>query len=362
MIGFARPSGACFEQPKPAVWLPAIRAGTGADVFTERLAKGLGELGVRAEITWLPLRAEYAPWTVVAPRPPAWANVVHINTWLHRRFLPACLPIVATVHHCVHEPGMAPYKSVPQAAYHRHWVLPLERVALSRAHGVVAVSEYTARRTREIFATKDIRVIHNGVPAPLHIVAPRTPARAGPFRLLYVGSWSRRKGSDLLSPIMRALGEEFELHYAGAGADVADARTLPSNCHMAGRPDDFQLDLLYRNSDALLLPTRLEGFGQVAVEAMARGTPVIATRGSAIPEVVQDDVSGILCRQDDINAFANAARRLAGDAEGWFRLSAGALKQAERFSISAMSQAYRSVYSEIIREHAGRTSGMGADE
>src|SRR5690606_12752098 len=44
------------SHPHPAVWFPTVRAGTGSDVFTERLVQGLAERGVRAEITWLPLR------------------------------------------------------------------------------------------------------------------------------------------------------------------------------------------------------------------------------------------------------------------------------------------------------------------
>lgn len=46
---------------KLAVWFLAIRTGTGTDVFTERLVEGLRKRGIRAEITWLPLRAEYLP-------------------------------------------------------------------------------------------------------------------------------------------------------------------------------------------------------------------------------------------------------------------------------------------------------------
>lgn len=45
-------------QPKPAIWFPTVRTGTGTDVFTERLVKGLNEQGIKAEITWLPLRAD----------------------------------------------------------------------------------------------------------------------------------------------------------------------------------------------------------------------------------------------------------------------------------------------------------------
>ena len=46
---------------KPAIWFPAIRTHTGTDVFTERLVEGLNKQGIKAEITWLPLRAEYLP-------------------------------------------------------------------------------------------------------------------------------------------------------------------------------------------------------------------------------------------------------------------------------------------------------------
>src|SRR5690606_24967550 len=88
----------------PAVWLPAVRVGTGTDVFTQRLCRGLRARNVRAEITWLPRHTEYLPWAVRLPEPPAWANIVHVNTWLHRRFIPKHLSVVATMHHSVHDP------------------------------------------------------------------------------------------------------------------------------------------------------------------------------------------------------------------------------------------------------------------
>lgn len=82
------------DVPQPAVWFPAIRAGSGTDVFTERLVEGLRRRGIRAEITWLPLRAECAPWSVAVPKPPAWANIVHINSWLPGPVVPDGLPLV----------------------------------------------------------------------------------------------------------------------------------------------------------------------------------------------------------------------------------------------------------------------------
>ncbi|MBL8256262.1 MAG: hypothetical protein JNJ62_06655 [Pseudoxanthomonas mexicana] len=65
------------------VWLPTVRAGTGTDVFAERLCEGLNSRGIRAEIAWLPHRSEYLPWTVSVPVAPAWADIVHVNTWIY---------------------------------------------------------------------------------------------------------------------------------------------------------------------------------------------------------------------------------------------------------------------------------------
>ena len=72
----------------PAVWLPAIRTGTGTDAFTETLAASLKRRGLQAEISWLPHQAEVAPWAVPVPQAPQWANIAHVNTWLPKRFLP----------------------------------------------------------------------------------------------------------------------------------------------------------------------------------------------------------------------------------------------------------------------------------
>jgi len=218
----------------PRVWFPAIRCGSGADVFTERLCAALNAQGIRAEITWLPHRAEYAPWSVPVPKPPAWANVVHINSWLPQRFVPPGLPIVVTVHSSVHDPALLPYKSRLQALYHKHWIHPIEAANLARAHCVVAVSHYTAAQIEASFGIRDIQVIHNGIDCQAFTPIART-APNRPFRLLYVGNWSARKGVDLLGPIMERLGNGFLLQYT---ADRNGAHTrfrLPPNSACLGR-------------------------------------------------------------------------------------------------------------------------------
>jgi glycosyltransferase involved in cell wall biosynthesis len=150
---------------EPAVWFPAIRSGSGADVFTERLCVGLNQRGIHAEITWLPLRTEYAPWSIPKMIPPPWANIVHVNTWFPFKLLPAGLPIVATVHHTVHLPNLGYEKGLLRSAYHQFWIAPNERRILARADCVIAVSSFVVRATRQTLLDRAIRVIGNGVDA-----------------------------------------------------------------------------------------------------------------------------------------------------------------------------------------------------
>src|SRR5690606_26936042 len=198
---------------KPAVWFPAVRAGTGSDKFTLQLCEALNARGIRAGITWLPHRAEYLPWTVRVPPVPGWANIVHVNTWLHPRFLPRGIPVVATLHHSLHHPALRPYKGALRAAYHRFWIAPIERRVMARAAKVVAVSRFAAEIGRATLFETPIKVIHNGIDVDRFRPIGERESPHRPFRLLYVGSWIARKGVDLLAPIMRELGPESVLHY-----------------------------------------------------------------------------------------------------------------------------------------------------
>jgi glycosyltransferase involved in cell wall biosynthesis len=333
---------------RPSVWFPAIRSGSGADVYTLRLAEALEKRGIRAEIAWLPLRAEYAPWSVPVPKPPAWANVVHINSWLPPRFIPRNLPILATLHSCVHDPALTPYKSTAQALYHRLWIKAIEAENLRNAAKVVAVSRYAAREAQAVFGQANIEVIYNWVDTGLFHPAPReTPHH--PFRLLFVGKWRRLKGTDLLAPILRCLGPDFVLRFTAKGSPGASRDLPPNLIPVAWLNESSQLARLYRESDALLFPSRLEGLSLTMLEAQASGLPVIASDGSSLPEVVEDGATGLLCPVDDVDAFAAAARFLAENPARWREMAHAARRRAvERFAEEAALDRYVRLYNEIV--------------
>lgn len=167
-----------------------------------------------------------------------------------------------------------------------------------------------------------------------------------------MGNWSARKGVDLLGPIMELLGQDFELRYTADRQGMHKRYHLPPNCLNLGRLSTGSLIPAYQKADALLFPTRLEGFGLVAAEAMACGLPVIATRGSALPEVIADGETGLLCPQDDVRTFARAALRLSTDRELRYAMRKAARRRiGSHFDIESMVKSYLSIYLEILQTY-----------
>ncbi|WP_423458060.1 glycosyltransferase family 4 protein [Ottowia sp. VDI28] len=309
------------------------------------------QLGIRAEITWLPLRAEYAPWTVPIPQAPTWATIAHVNTWLHTRFLPPKLPIVATIHHAVHHPDTRIHKSTARAIYHRWWIAPNERRVLRLSAQVVAVSQFAASSTRQAVLNIPLQVIYNGVDTTSFCPSPASRPSGTPFRLLYVGSWKPLKGVGLLPTILRELGDGFELHYTGGPAAENDKPHMPPNMHDIGRlQGDAAVAKAMQQADALLFPSKSEGFGLVAAEAMACGLPVVAARSTSLEELIIDGQTGILCPIDDAVAFANSIRALCKDSAKRDRLShAGRARAINQFSEELMLASHLKLYRTLLK-------------
>lgn len=331
-----------METAWPSVWLPTIRAGTGADVFTLRLCDALNASGVRAEITWLPHRAEVMPWSAASPSPPAWANVAHVNSWLPRRFWPRHLPVVVTVHHLVHDPAYAPYRSATQAAYHRSLIRPRELAAIRDAAAVTTVSDYVRGTVMDFAGRQDITTIHNWVDTARFTPLAETarPSHV-PFRLFIAGSASRRKGIDLLPTFARALCDDFQIRYAGGNASGCDGL---SNVILLGRISDEDMLKEFQHCDAVVSLSRYEGFGYTALEAMACGKPFLGFSGSALTEVVPNDC-GYLVPMEDVGALAAACQRLQTDHQHAVQLGARGRQHAlSRFSQQAALQSYLTTY------------------
>lgn len=341
-----------MDKGKIKVWLPTVRVGTGTDVFTQRLADALARHDITTHISWFPPQFEFMPSLLRLVRPPAGTDIVFANSWNGFAFKRTALPLVVTMHHSGFDPAVRSYRTHAQRIYHRLLIRRFEERSYQAANAVTAVSMFSANSVKRATGLGKVEVIHNWIdinrfqPDPISGVQPQGNH---PFRLLFVGKPTPSKGADLLAPIMRRLGPDFELRIAGRLNPTKNAG-YPANINVLGWLNEEQLIRAYQECDALLFPSHSEGFGYVALEAMACGKPAITTHATALPEVVMNDVTGILCSPNDVNGFANACRRLAANPALCLKMGRAArLRAVAQFSEEKTITRYLELIQRLVR-------------
>lgn len=327
------------------IWLPAVKTSSGSDVYVQRLSTALQKRGIDVVVSWFHSGFELAPWLLRLVPPPRGVDIIHINSWHGPAFYRRGIPLVVTCHHVVHSQGYLGFVTPFQRLYHRLLVKRWEEYSMRRASRVIADSRFTADCIFEVFGRKDTEVIHLWVDTGRFVPAQGPKRRGnGPFRLLFLGNPIKRKGFDLLPEVMKRLGPEFVLYYT-AGRSAVHLRDMPPNMICLGRLSQEGVIRELQRAHALLFPSRFEGFGYAALEAMACGVPVIAARSSAIPEVVEHEKTGILCEIDDVSGLVQACRLLAEN-EGLRLNLAGQAREAAvaRFNEEELLSQYLRLY------------------
>lgn len=338
-----------MKNGKIKIWLPAIKTGSGTDTFTRRLAEALVRFGFITQITWFPLSREPMPFLLQNAVPPVGTDIIFANSWTGFAFKRAGLPLVVTIHHSAFDPAANAYYSFIQRLYHRLLIRPFELRSFRAADAITAVSAFAASAVSQVTGRNNIQVIYNWVDIHRFCPPAENHTENRPFRLLFVGKLSRIKGADLLAPIMRRLGVGFELRLAGELRDWK-SKAYPKNIHPLGWLDEEDLIRAYQDCDALLLPSRFEGFVYAALEAMACGKPVITSNSSSLPEMVENGLTGVLCPMDDVSTFVEACKMLAGNIDLCRAMGiAGRQRVVESFSEQAVIHQYIALVMELVR-------------
>ena len=203
----------------------------------------------------------------------------------------------------------------------RRWI----RWAAERAAGIVAVSEALRARLVALgIAAGRIRVLPNGVDLDLFAPRPRETARrelglgAEGIVVLSVGQLVPAKAFEL---VIRAVAQipEATLVMVGDGPEAAALRRLAEHTGVTGRvrflgavPQE-RLPAVYNAADVLVLASSREGFPNVLLEALACGTPVVATAVGGTPEIVASPAAGRLVEERSAEALSAALRDLLAD-------------------------------------------------
>lgn len=303
-------------------WLPYTIGHSGSDISIEALANALEDLGCAAVAQAFPHWMQYMPWLLNRYRAPAGTDLVIGNSWNAFAFRRAGAPLMTVERLFVLDPELARYRSPAQSIFHRTIVRHGLRRSYATSHRVIALSNASARSITRVFPSVNPMVIRSAVdleffrPGP-----PRAPLAERRVRLLFVGNLSRRKGADLLAPILDALGERFALDCL-CGRDGRGEVSGHPRIKLHARQSLSAVRTAYQVADLVLMPTRLEGLPRVAMEAIACATPVVSSDASSLPEVVVDDVTGLTCARDNVPAFAKAIRAITTDQQRWDRISA----------------------------------------
>jgi glycosyltransferase involved in cell wall biosynthesis len=205
----------------------------------------------------------------------------------------------------------------------------LVRPVLRRARLVLAASQALADAARELGA-REVCVVPSGVAIPASVGSPEEPPH-----VLYVGRLSAEKG--VLELVEAAEGLPLRVVGDGPLRDrVPDA---------VGFVPPGELGPWYERAAVLVAPSRREGYGVAAREAMAWGRPVVASAVGGLPDAVEDDVTGILVPPGDVVALRAALERLLGDPALRARLGAAAREKARtELSFDAATDALMLAY------------------
>jgi glycosyltransferase involved in cell wall biosynthesis len=226
----------------------------------------------------------------------------------------------------------------------------------------LTVSAYSARELRAPLART--RVIYGGADPERYAPDPKQPRHS----VLFVGRLTPHKGVDRLlralpeGALLRIVGSDGhdplppESHYPHLLRQLAATRDVD----FVGPLPDSDLPLAYRSAEVLVLPSVevscygrhiavSELLGLAVLEAMASGTPVIASRLGGLPEIVRDGETGFLVNPGDVDELHDRLRQVLGDPALQKRLGMNARQQVlERFTWHAVAVRCLTAYSDVL--------------
>jgi glycosyltransferase involved in cell wall biosynthesis len=208
-----------------------------------------------------------------------------------------------------------------------------------------------------------IRAIHDGVET--EVFRPLDDVEPEENRVLFVGnSEDRNKGIRYLLKALQRLRSEVPFHLRvvhhpgsrGAPKMVQDLG-LHGRVTFLEQLSTDELVREYNSAQLLVSPSLYEGFGLPAAEAQACGAPVIATSAGALPEIVEDGVTGLVVPPGDSQTLARAIATLIQEPERCREMgAAGAKRIRERFSWRRTAEETLVLYEEVLAQHRTRTA------
>jgi D-inositol-3-phosphate glycosyltransferase len=277
--------------------------------------------------------------------------------------------------HTYHSLGAVKYKSITDIPAIATTRLAVEKTCLETADRIVATSPQEQEHMRELVSQKgNIEIIPCGTDISKFGSISRSQARLrlglpkSSLVVLYAGRFDRRKGIETL---VRAMGKsifpglaDIRLIIVGGSRPgqsdgiereriegIVDELGLKPFTSFPGQLDHDTLRYYYAAANVCVVPSHYEPFGLVAIEAMASGTPVIASKVGGLQFTVVHEKTGLLCPPQDDEAFAQAIDQILSRPQWQHKLGKAARKRVESlFSWQGVAENLGDLYLSLMEE------------
>jgi glycogen synthase len=233
------------------------------------------------------------------------------------------------------------------------------RLGLRRAAAVTGCSAFTLGDAQQRFGLdmRKAEVIFSGIDVdettPVPVALP-----VGHY-VLGLGRLVRKKGFDLLLEAFARIASEhpdIDLVIAGEGVEReplsrrAFGLGLGERVHLPGRLDRAEVAAVMQGADVFVMPSRIEPFGMVALEAWLAGTPVIATPHGGPPEFIKHGVSGLIADPHDPADLAFALGSLLASPALRERLAEAGREELPRFGWDVLAEKFQATYMTVTAQ------------
>lgn len=180
------------------------------------------------------------------------------------------------------------------------------------------------------------------------------------YTLGVVSRLEKIKGMDLVVPAFAKVLKQHpntKLIVVGDGSlrSTMEQQAIELGCNhyitWAGRQPQEELHNWYQQMDIVLMPSRSEGFGLTAIEAMSNGCVMVASNIGGLPEVVHDNECGLLHRSEDIDDIADKTSSLISDKATYNQLRAQSLSEVEKYSFERYTELINDLYKKLSIKH-----------
>jgi glycosyltransferase involved in cell wall biosynthesis len=261
------------------------------------------------------------------------------------------VPVVYTCHSLVTLEKKNPFREL---------MAKRQKILLQSASQIVVPSIWERAQLEDIypFCNDKITVIENGVN-----VNEQPQSSANPYHLLFVGRLIRMKGIEELLQAVSALAQKepkVRLDVVGRGSEqyqrhlksMARKLGVTSKVRWLGYHDPDQVQQIYSSYGAVIVPSRQESFGLVALEALANGIPLISTRSGGLADFVNEDVAQIISGVDHVD-IATAIQTMWREPELTKQRVEEGFKTAEKHDWSYIADRYRELFYTMLSMEGG---------